>query len=277
MGTGGFGEIYLATEGGKGEQRVVKIEPHENGPLFVEMHFYIEAGKPEQVAEYRKSRKGQTAPRIPLLRGHGSYLHKGTDKYRFLVIDRLGPDLDKIFQNGASPLSLAQASSIAVQAVDSLEYIHSAGYTHNDIKAANLLFGAEADSKDVYLVDFGLCVKYLKSGGHKEYMADPGRLEMEPSSTSVETPTLAAPPGEGWNYFHKIYFFLIHFTFLQRPRGSRLQPGPLADRNSALGGTDGPQESGDHEDCLRQGSRQEHQKPSQARTGFRQIFRGAGL
>ena len=47
------------------------------------------------------------------------------------------------------------------------------GYTHNDIKAANLLFGIEVDSRDVYLVDFGLCVKYIKSGGHKEYKADP--------------------------------------------------------------------------------------------------------
>ena len=152
---------------------MVKIEPHENGPLFVEMHFYIEAGKPEQLAEYKKTRKGKEAPHIPLLRGHGSYLHKGNDKYRFLVIDRLGRDLDKIFQNGASPLSLAQVASIAVQALDSLEYIHSAGYTYNDIKAANLLFGTEPDTRDVYLVDFGLCVKYMKSGGHKEYRADP--------------------------------------------------------------------------------------------------------
>ena len=35
VGTGGFGEIYLAMKDGKGEQKVVKIEPHENGPLFV--------------------------------------------------------------------------------------------------------------------------------------------------------------------------------------------------------------------------------------------------
>ena len=131
-----------------------------------------------------------------MLRGHGSYLHKGIDKYRFLVIDRLGRDLDKIFQNGASPLSLGQAASIAVQALDSLEYIHSAGYTHNDIKAANLLFGTEPDSREVYLVDFGLCVKYMKSGGHKEYRADP-RKAHDGSSTLVETLTSAATPDEG--------------------------------------------------------------------------------
>ena len=173
IGTGGFGEIYLATEGGKGEERVVKIEPHENGPLFVEMHFYIKVGKPELLVEYKKSRKGKAPPHIPLLRGNGSYMHKGSDNYRFLVIDKLGRDLDKVFQNGANPLSLAQASSIGMQAVDALEYIHSTGYTHNDIKAANLLFGTESDSTDVYLVDFGLCVKYIQGGSHKALKADP--------------------------------------------------------------------------------------------------------
>ena len=173
IGTGGFGEIYLATEAGKKEQRVVKIEPHENGPLFVEMHFYISALKPDHLSDYTKSRKGKAAPHLPLLRGNGSYKHKGTDNYRFLVIDRLGGDLDKIFRNGANPLTLAQVSSIAMQTVDALEYIHSVGFTHNDIKAANLLFGSEPDSSDVYLVDFGLCVKYFKNGAHKEYRADP--------------------------------------------------------------------------------------------------------
>ena len=174
IGTGGFGEIYLASEGGKGEERVVKIEPSENGPLFVEMHFYINSGKPEHLDEYKKSRKGKDLPHLPLLRGNGSYLHKGKDNYRFLVIDKLGRDLDKIFNNGKNPLSLAQVSNVSVQILETLEYIHSSGYTHNDIKAANILFGPQANTNDVFLVDFGLVVKYMnKEGEHKEYKADP--------------------------------------------------------------------------------------------------------
>ena len=50
-----LGKIYTAREGGKGE-RVVKIEIHENGPPFVEMHF-MRAAKPDQEADYKKPRK----------------------------------------------------------------------------------------------------------------------------------------------------------------------------------------------------------------------------
>ena len=73
VGSGGFGLIYFAEEqvarplltfkeliifhsllankfnqtiqGEKGRKCVVKIEPHENGPLFVEWHYYLAAGR----------------------------------------------------------------------------------------------------------------------------------------------------------------------------------------------------------------------------------------
>ena len=54
IGMGGFGEIYTVREGGKGKEFVVKIEPHENGPLFVEMHYYLAAGKPDILASWGK-------------------------------------------------------------------------------------------------------------------------------------------------------------------------------------------------------------------------------
>ena len=64
-------------------------------------------------------------------------------------------------------------SHLLPQVLDCLEYIHSRGFTHNDVKAANLLQGPEPASW--YLVDFGLVVKFQKGEelAHKEYRADP--------------------------------------------------------------------------------------------------------
>ena len=50
--------------------------------------------------------------------------------------------------------------------VQALKFIHEKGYTHNDVKAQNLLVGLEKDNRDkVYLVDFGLACKYRDAFG----------------------------------------------------------------------------------------------------------------
>merc|ERR1719369_736681 len=103
-------------------------------------------------------------------------------KLRFLVIDRLGNDLDKYFNGGEKPWPIVTVLKVAMMVVDSLEFIHSKGYAHNDIKAQNLLLGRE-DKDRVYLVDFGLACKYRDSHGfHKsdepdERKAHDGTLE----------------------------------------------------------------------------------------------------
>lgn len=168
VGSGGFGLIYFAEEqGGEGRKCVVKIEPHENGPLFVEWHYYLAAGRPEHLKAWKEP------AHLPALWGYGSHSF-GDEKLRFIVIDKLGADLDKTFKGGENRLTIATIANIAIQVLHSLEYIHSKGYTHNDVKAANLL--SHPDNPNVlYLVDFGLAVKYMKGeeNAHKEEKPDP--------------------------------------------------------------------------------------------------------
>jgi len=176
IGTGGFGEIYLASEDtsrpvGDDAVLALKIEPHENGPLFVEMNFYIRAAQSAMVEEFKKERNMKSFG-MPCLRGNGSHVHN-KEKYRFLIMDRYGKDLQKIFQTGKKCFSNRVTYNLALKIIDVLEYIHSKGYVHNDIKAQNLLLGyGRTKENDIYLVDFGLVSKYHKDGVHHEYKPD---------------------------------------------------------------------------------------------------------
>ncbi|XP_023717487.2 nucleosomal histone kinase 1 [Cryptotermes secundus] len=104
--------------------------------------------------------------------GSGSHVYRG-QKYRFLVLERYGLDLDKLLtQNGRFPVKTV--CYLGIQILDALEYIHSRGYVHADIKAPNLLLGYHKGTENyVYLLDFGIASRYLDQNGvHKEYVYD---------------------------------------------------------------------------------------------------------
>jgi len=186
IGAGGFGAIYLCDRGEQGvgddAEFVVKIEPHSNGPLFVEMHVFLRLGLEEHMATWqpRQADKPQGWVGIPRFHGSGSAEIADT-KLRFVVMTRFASDLEKFFKSGSKPLPLATVLNIAVQVVNSLEYMHSKHYTHNDIKAQNLLL--DSGGCDVFLVDFGLACKYKDNfgfhcdGGGDERKAHEGTLE----------------------------------------------------------------------------------------------------
>nr|CAI5829169.1 unnamed protein product [Callosobruchus analis] len=98
---------------------------------------------------------------MPVYYGSGSHEYKG-DKYRFLVMEKFGSDIWKLFLENNKTFPTSTVFKIAIQILDVLEYIHSKGYVHADIKGANILLGEtkDAQSKQVYLVDFGLATKY---------------------------------------------------------------------------------------------------------------------
>lgn len=66
-------------------------------------------------------------------------------KYRFLVLQRFGDDIQKIWTRAHERFDMKSAFNIALKVIDTLEYIHSHGYVHADVKASNLLIEWKGD------------------------------------------------------------------------------------------------------------------------------------
>ncbi|KAK0131702.1 Serine/threonine-protein kinase VRK1 [Merluccius polli] len=177
IGQGGFGLIYLANETsaqvvGADARYVIKVEPSENGPLFSELKFYMRAARTDLIQSWMKSRKMKY---LGVPKYWGSGLHeKGGKKYRFMVMDRFGTDLQKKFEEAGKKFSRKLVLQLGLRLLDVLEYIHDHEYVHADIKASNLLL-SHGDPHQVYLVDYGLAYRYCPEGVLKEYKEDPKR------------------------------------------------------------------------------------------------------
>ncbi|KRT86043.1 hypothetical protein AMK59_67, partial [Oryctes borbonicus] len=121
IGKGGFGEIYAAQEYNEVPARtntfpyVVKIEPHENGPLFVEMHFFMRNAKKADIETFKESKKLKTFG-MPVYYGSGSHEIKNT-KYRFIIMEKFGSDIWKIFLENNRNFNPKAVYKIGIQIV----------------------------------------------------------------------------------------------------------------------------------------------------------------
>merc|ERR1712129_369868 len=95
-------------------------------------------------------------------------------KLRFIVMPRYGTDLQTRIDDSKTSLSLKSTSHLATQIIDSLEYLHSQGYVHKDLKANNMIFSRENKGMNdkLFLVDFGLASRYLHLGIHRPFEPD---------------------------------------------------------------------------------------------------------
>ncbi|XP_062325738.1 serine/threonine-protein kinase VRK1 [Osmerus eperlanus] len=177
IGQGGFGLLYLADENapkpvGANAAYVIKVEPSDNGPLFSELKFYMRAAKPDLIQTWMKSHKIKY---LGVPKYWGSGLHEnGGRRYRFMVMDRFGTDLQKKFEECGKSFSRKLVLQLGLKLLDILEYIHEHEYVHADIKASNLLL-SHSNPDQVYLVDYGLAYRYCPEGVLKDYKEDPKR------------------------------------------------------------------------------------------------------
>ncbi|XP_028278561.1 serine/threonine-protein kinase VRK2 isoform X2 [Parambassis ranga] len=200
IGQGGFGLIYLASLDvdrpvAADTAFVIKVEYQENGPLFSELKFYQRAAKPESIQKWKRKRKLDFLG-IPTYWGSGLAEHNDL-RYRFMAMDRLGSDLQKVCDSSGGRLKKATVLQLGQRLLDVLEYIHENEYVHADIKAANLMLGY-SNREQVYLADYGLSYRYCPDGVHKEYRENPkkghnGTIEY----TSIDAHKGLAPSRRG--------------------------------------------------------------------------------
>ncbi|XP_060804869.1 serine/threonine-protein kinase VRK1 [Amyelois transitella] len=196
IGVGGFGEIYSACENSSSPKKgsnypfVVKIEPHENGPLFVEKHFYVRNANKDDISKFMQLKKLRSLG-MPTYHGNGSHVYKG-EKYRYLVLERYGKDVWSLFKDCGRLFPPATVFQLGLQMLDVLEYIHSRGYVHADIKGANILMGLQKGKENqAFLVDFGLATRV----SDKEFKPDPkcahnGTIEYTSRDAHLGVPTM---------------------------------------------------------------------------------------
>ncbi|XP_034660066.1 nucleosomal histone kinase 1 [Drosophila subobscura] len=172
IGIGGFGEIYAAARvGEKNYDAVVKCEPHGNGPLFVEMHFYLRNAKQDDIKQFKQQRGLKTLG-MPYILASGSADVNG-QKHRFIVMPRYGSDISKFFKENDKRLPEGTVYRLALQMLDVYQFMHSTGYVHADLKAANILLGmGKAGASQAYLVDFGLASHFVTG----DFKPDPKKM-----------------------------------------------------------------------------------------------------
>ena len=86
----------------------------------------------------------------------------------YIAIDLLGPSLWDLFHLCGKKFSLKTTLMIFYQLLDRVQHMHVRNYIHRDLKPDNIMMGLGEDSRNLFLVDFGLTRPIIdpKTGQH---------------------------------------------------------------------------------------------------------------
>uniref|UniRef100_A0A1I7YMB7 non-specific serine/threonine protein kinase n=1 Tax=Steinernema glaseri TaxID=37863 RepID=A0A1I7YMB7_9BILA len=150
---GGFGKIYQGTSKKTNSKVVIKVEPHENGPLFNEIAVFIRCMKATMLEAWKKE-SGVKFLGLPEYLGSGLFQHGG-EQMRFLAMPMYACSMENI-RAKKPEMKLTDVFQVTHCMLTALEYLHSQHIVHADMKADNILMIDPKRFDRTVLVDFGL-------------------------------------------------------------------------------------------------------------------------
>ena len=156
LGKGGFGHLFLGRS------------IHENS--FIAIKVEEQSPRSRLAWEYQILKELSDGEGIPKV----YRLHRGK-KHNYLIMQLLGKSLDKLFVDMKKKFSIKTVCMIAYQMVQRIEFVHSKGYIHRDVKPGNFLLGKNLDRKKIYIIDFGLSKKYIDKSTNKHIIYKEGK------------------------------------------------------------------------------------------------------
>jgi serine/threonine protein kinase len=152
LGSGGFGSVYKTTHIASQKTFAIKVDKKRRGNVKQESAILIEI---------------QGGEGIPRVHEVGE-----TEDFTYMIMELLGPSLSKIQKQQGGKFQADTVIPILIQALHRLEYIHSFGIAHRDLKPQQFLLGP---SNVLYLVDYGLARKFAFDGNHIPYQSNCSR------------------------------------------------------------------------------------------------------
>lgn len=149
LGAGGFGAVFRVTceDGGEVVKGAMKGEKRTRDHKFLSILMEV---------EILKTMSG--TPYFPIFISEGLHIDIG-----IVVMEELGPSLHDLIKDHIQAIPFASTIRIAADVLKALQFLHTAGFLHRDIKEHNIACGLGSERSRLFLLDSGMGRRFLSN------------------------------------------------------------------------------------------------------------------